>query len=157
SALESARSAAPAALPRGCFNSLKGERALAEAFSVTAIEGLGTFSRRELAAIGALLHYVDLTQIGRKPALRAPRREAAAEVMTIDAATRASLDLLVPQTGGGPTVLSAIDRTKTAAGARELAARLASPLCQAAAINRRLDAVAFFRDAWPARSALRNI
>lgn len=155
--LDAVASAAVAEVTRSCFSSSKGERALAAAFQVAAIDGLGSFSRGELTAIGALLHYVELTQIGHKPALRPPRRESRSGHVLIDAATRASLELVKPQNGDGPTVLSAMDRTKTAAGARELAARLSSPLCDAEAINRRLDAVAFFHGGWPLRAQIRKL
>ena len=156
--VERALAAVPAAarseLPHHAFSALKGERALADAFGVKAVESFGQFTRDDLAAIAALLHYVHLTQIGQMPALRPPRKETPAGLMMIDAATRASLELLKAQ-GEGPSVLTAIDRTLTAAGARELASRLASPLCDADAINRRLDAVSHFRDAWPLRADLR--
>jgi DNA mismatch repair protein MutS len=54
------------------------------------LDGLGDFSDGDLAVIGALLHYVSLTQMGERPALRVPRREAASALLSIDAATRAS-------------------------------------------------------------------
>ena len=59
--------------PRAYFTEQKGERrALKEAFEAAAIEGFGDFSDSDLAAIGALLHYVNLTQMGERPALQAP-------------------------------------------------------------------------------------
>ena len=68
--------------------------------------------------------------------------------MLIDAATRASLELVRPKNDGAPTVFSAIDRTVTAAGARELMNRLVSPSADVELINRRLDAVSALIDDW---------
>ena len=123
---------------------------------MAALDGLGFFTEGDLAAIGALLHYVNLTQMGERPAMRAPKREAPGALMLIDAATRASLELVRPKNDGAPTVFSAIDRTVTAAGARELMNRLVSPSADVELINRRLDAVAVFIDDWALRERIRT-
>jgi DNA mismatch repair protein MutS len=144
-------------LSRTCFTKVNGERALKEAFEVAALDGLGFFTEGDLAAMGALLHYVNLTQMGERPAMRAPKREAPGALMLIDAATRASLELVRPKNEGAPTVFSAIDRTVTAAGARELMSRLVSPSADVELINRRLDAVAVFIDDWALRERIRKV
>ncbi|MBN9277403.1 MAG: DNA mismatch repair protein MutS, partial [Hyphomicrobium sp.] len=69
------------------FDSMGGERTLRERLGVAELDGFGTFSRTELAAVGALLKYVDLTQIGARPVLRPPRRTGPATTLVIDAAT----------------------------------------------------------------------
>ncbi|MEX0645012.1 MAG: DNA mismatch repair protein MutS, partial [Parvularculaceae bacterium] len=130
--------------PSVIFDSRSGERRLRQVFGVSSIEAFGAFSRAELAALGALLAYVELPQGGRMPALRAPARAEEAAAMLIDQATRASLELLELQSGGREgSLFSAIDRTTTGPGARLLAARLSAPLTDPAAINGRLDAVSF--------------
>ncbi|MGO8954521.1 MAG: hypothetical protein ACLQF2_14505, partial [Rhodomicrobium sp.] len=144
-------------LARACFTKAKGDRALKEAFEVAALDGLGFFTEGDLAAVGALLDYVNLTQMGERPALRAPKREAPGALLLIDAATRASLELVRPKNEGAPTVFSAIDRTVTAAGARELMSRLVSPSADVEAINRRLDAVSAFIDDWGLRERVRKV
>jgi DNA mismatch repair protein MutS len=64
----------------------------------------------------------------------------------MDAATRRNLELEESLAGARTgSLLEAIDRTVTGLGARALAARLAAPLADVAAIEARLDAVAFFR------------
>ncbi|MGI9382779.1 MAG: DNA mismatch repair protein MutS, partial [Methyloligellaceae bacterium] len=149
--------AAVTPVPRPYFDSLAGERALKEKLQVATIEGFGTFARAELAATAALLKYVDITQLGHQPALRPPRRVGPSTVLVIDAATRASLELVRSIRGERKgTLLQAVDRTVTGAGARELAARLASPLTDPKAIARRLDAVSFLRDDAELRGALRR-
>ena len=145
--LKTAASYSGAALtpvPKAHFDSLSGERDLKVRLGVADLGAYGELTRAELAAIGGLLKYVDLTQIGKKPALLPPKRSGPASVLVIDPATRANLELM--RTTGGErqgSLLSAIDRTVTGAGARELAARLASPLKDVAAIKARLDAVGF--------------
>ena len=125
------------------FDSLAGERLLKVRLGVADLQAFGQFSRAELAAVGALLKYVELTQIGKLPCLRPPRRASPANRLVIDAASRASLELLRALSGERQgSLLAAIDRTSTGPGARELAARLSSPLRDADAIAARLDAVA---------------
>jgi DNA mismatch repair protein MutS len=144
-------------VPAATFDGLAGERQLKAQLGVADLAAFGTFSRRELAALGALLKYVELTQIGRKPCLRPPRRSGSAAHLVIDAATRASLELTRSTSGDRKaSLLGAIDRTVTGPGARELAARLASPLRDVHAIGARLDAVAFLRDNEALREDLRR-
>ncbi|MBB5517414.1 DNA mismatch repair protein MutS [Amphiplicatus metriothermophilus] len=129
--------------PAQLFDSRAGERRLCALFKVASLEAFGAFGRAEIAALGALVAYVELTQVGRMPALRPPRRAERAAVMTIDQATRASLELLENQAGTREgSLLHAVDRTVTGPGARLLAQRLSAPLTDPAAIDRRLDAVA---------------
>src|SRR6202789_1586558 len=93
----------------------------------------------------AAVTYIDRTQVGKRPPLSPPAREAAGTTMAIDPATRANLELT--RTLGGErrgSLLDAIDCTVTAAGSRLLAQRLAAPLTDSAAIARRLDAIAVF-------------
>ncbi|MFM9940234.1 MAG: DNA mismatch repair protein MutS [Hyphomicrobiaceae bacterium] len=139
------------------FDSLSGERLLKDRLGVAELGGFGAFSRAELAAIGALLKYVDLTQLGAKPLVRPPRRSGPAEILVIDAASRASLELIRSTSGGRDgSLLSAIDRTVTGPGARELAGRLASPLRDLARIQSRLDAVGYLIERAPLRDDLRQ-
>ncbi|MFZ4805955.1 MAG: DNA mismatch repair protein MutS [Hyphomicrobiaceae bacterium] len=135
----------PAASPT--FDSLSGERILKERLGVIDLGAFGGFTRSELAAVGALLRYVDLTQIGHKPLIRPPRKTGPSAVLVIDAASRASLELVRSATREkGGSLLSAIDRTVTGAGARELAHRLATPMRDPHAIAARLDALAYLAE-----------
>src|SRR5688572_21260659 len=59
-ALVKAAGAALTPVAGAFFDSLAGERDLKERLGVTELGGFGSFSRAELAAIGALLKYVDL-------------------------------------------------------------------------------------------------
>ncbi|MGF1630533.1 MAG: DNA mismatch repair protein MutS [Kiloniellaceae bacterium] len=143
-------------LPTARFDSANGARRLEEIFEVKALDAFGAFGRAELAAAGALVDYVALTQKGRLPRLLPPRRLAAGAVMEIDAATRRNLELTEALTGGrAGSLLATIDRTVTGAGARLLATRLAAPLTDPAAIAGRHDLIAHFIDAEALRQDLR--
>ncbi len=129
------------------FDSVSGEKRIKEAFAVAALDGFGAFSRADHAALGALLAYLQLTQVDRMPALRPPKRASGDTVMAIDQATRGSLEILSTQSGERRgSLLHAVDRTKTGAGARLLAQRLSAPSTAVETIRARHDAVAFFRD-----------
>jgi DNA mismatch repair protein MutS len=130
-------------LPSARFDSDGARRRLEGAFAVKALDGFGSFERAEVAACGALVDYLQTTQLGRLPRLGVPRRLAAGVVMEIDAATRRNLELMRGLTGErSGSLLAAIDRTVTAGGARRLADWLAAPLTDPAAIDARLDMLA---------------
>jgi len=142
---------------RGLFDSAGADRRLCAAFGVASLDAFGAFERAEVAAMGALASYLDLTQKGRRPHLRRPVREAAADVVAIDAATRRSLELTEALSGGrAGSLLGAVDRTVTAAGARLLARRLSTPSQRLDVIGARLDALAHFVDAAGQGEALRD-
>ncbi|MEO1013762.1 MAG: DNA mismatch repair protein MutS [Pseudomonadota bacterium] len=129
------------------FSAAGGERRLKAAFGVAALEGFGDFTPVELAALGGLLGYVELTQIDRLPPLRPPERRAESEFVAIDEATRASLEILKTNAGDRKGALvAAIDRTKSGPGARALASRLAAPLRDPQRISARHDAISYFID-----------
>ena len=145
-------------VPAATFDSLAGERQMLEMLGVADLGAFGAFTRPELAAAGALLKYVGLTQIGQRPALRPPRRTGLGSILTIDAASRASLELLRATSGDRRgSLLHAIDRTVTGAGSREFAARIASPLCDVAVITRRLDALQYLLEEVGLREDLREV
>jgi DNA mismatch repair protein MutS len=143
-------------LPGPRFDSENGRRRLEEFYGVNTLDGFAAFTRAELAAAGALLDYVRLTQIGQLPLLQVPSRLAADAVMVIDPATRRNLELMETLSGERHgSLLATIDRTVTGAGARLLAERLGMPLTDPAAITARLDAVAFLVDDAALRDAVR--
>jgi DNA mismatch repair protein MutS len=148
--------AALSPLPSARFDSANAQRRLEEIFRVQALDAFGDFTRAELAAAGALVDYVELTQKGRLPRLAPPRRLAAGAVMEIDAATRRNLELTQALSGGRKgSLLATIDRTVTGAGGRLLAARVAAPLTDAAAVAGRLDMVQFLLEDEELREELR--
>ncbi|MFM7780321.1 MAG: DNA mismatch repair protein MutS, partial [Alphaproteobacteria bacterium] len=90
------------------------------------------------------------------PRLAPPSPMGGRGLLQMDAATRRSLEILKSERGEARhSLLAAVDRTVTAAGARELAARLASPLAEAAPILARHEAVGWMLAAASERAALR--
>jgi len=145
-------------LPQARFDSEAGRRRLEAAFAVKALEGFGSFERAEIAAAGALVDYLQATQLGRMPRLKPPRRISAGSAMEIDPATRRNLELTESLSGErGQSLLGCIDRTVTAAGARLLALWLGAPLTDPAAIGRRLDMVESLHAEGRLRADLRGV
>jgi DNA mismatch repair protein MutS len=142
---------------REMFDFGSAERRLSSFFDVATTDGFGSFTRAELAASAAIVTYVERTQVGRRPPLAPPRRDAASAQMSIDAATRANLELT--RTLGGErsgSLLDAVDRTATAAGGRLLARWLAGPLTDPLAIEARQASVSWFHADLAARSETRS-
>src|SRR3982074_3806842 len=132
-------------LTRDVFDSATAERRLCDYFAVATMDGLSSMSRLEATAAAAAVTYIDRTQVGRRPPLSPPSREAAGTPRAIDPAPRANLELTRTLSGERRgSLLDAIDCTVTPAGSRLLAQRLAAPLTDSAAIARRLGAIAVF-------------
>ncbi|WP_224816663.1 DNA mismatch repair protein MutS [Hasllibacter sp. MH4015] len=132
-------------LSPGSFDSTSAEKRLADLFGVATLEGFGTFDRPEMSAMGALIDYLELTQKGALPLLRAPRRQSAERLLQLDTATRRNLELTHALSGGrANSLLSVLDRTLTAGGARLLERRLTGPSTDLAVIRDRHDSVEFF-------------
>jgi DNA mismatch repair protein MutS len=144
-------------LTRDVFDGATAERRLCDYFAVATMDGLSAMSRLEATAAAAAVTYIDRTQVGKRPPLSPPAREAAGTTMAIDPATRANLELTRTLSGERRgSLLDAIDCTVTPAGSRLLAQRLAAPLTDSAAIARRLDAISAFVADSPARDDIRS-
>ncbi|WP_093316084.1 DNA mismatch repair protein MutS [Sphingomonas jatrophae] len=156
-AAEGGALAATTRRPRAMFDAGEGERRLKALHNVATLDGWGGFGRAELAAAGALIAYLDEAGRGALPFLEPPVRRMASDHMAIDAATRESLELTCTAAGARKgSLLDAVDRTVTGAGARLLAADLGAPLTDRLAIEARLDLVALFRADEPLRHAVRT-
>ncbi|MBM7067281.1 DNA mismatch repair protein MutS [Actibacterium sp. 188UL27-1] len=148
-------------LAPGSFDSAGAEERLKALYNVGSLDAFGAFSRAALAALGGIVAYLELTQKGKLPLLRPPVLEQSGGAMQIDAATRRNLELTHALSGGrAGSLLSAIDRTVTAAGGRLLERRIASPSCDLGVIKDRLTVVAHFvaetTEAEGLRAALRS-
>lgn len=136
--------AALTVLGNAAFDSTNGEKRLNSVYSVKSLDGFGAFSRAEVAAMAAVVEYLDITQKGKLPMLRPPVREARDAAMQIDAATRRSLELTRGMSGGrAGSLLSVVDKTLTSGGARLLERRMSSPSRDLGLIGARHDAVAW--------------
>lgn len=142
--------------PKAEFDSGAAETRLKRLFGVATLDGFGQFGRAELAAAGGLVAYLDHTAKGALPFLRPPVVHRASATMAIDAATRESLELTCTAAGQRKgSLLDAVDRTVTGAGARALAADLGAPLMDRVAIDARLDLVGWLHDDAGQRERLR--
>ncbi len=142
---------------RAGFDSIAAERRLRQRFGVATLDGFGAFDRAALCAAGGLLVYLDEVARESLPFLRPPVALAAGDHMMIDAATRDSLELTQSTSGArAGSLLAAIDRTVTGAGARLLAGDLGAPLLDRARIEARLDLVGLFERDAAAREGLRR-
>ena len=134
-------------LPGSRFDSVNAAQHLHKVYQVGTLAAFGDFSRAEIAALGALIDYAELTQQHALRHLAPPRRMQTDSVMAIDAATARNLELTRTLAGTREgSLLAAIDRTITGAGARLLSGWLAAPLTDRHAITDRLDAVTYFVD-----------
>ena len=144
--------------PAADFDSARGDARLRALHGVATLDGFGSFGRAELAAAAGLLAYLDHAGKGTLPFLAPPVRHAPLGHMAIDAATRESLELTQAQGGGRKgSLLDAIDRTVTGAGARMLAIDLSAPLMDKGVIDARLDLAAHWVGDGGAREGLRAI
>ncbi|MBT0957683.1 DNA mismatch repair protein MutS [Alphaproteobacteria bacterium KMM 3653] len=129
-------------LAASSFDSSGAEKRLTTTYGVASLDAFGGFSRTELAALGALIAYLEITQKGKLPLLRPPLRETPGQVMQIDPATRRSLELTRSMSGArSGSLLGVIDRTVTAGGGRLLEQRVSNPSCDTDLIASRLDAL----------------
>jgi DNA mismatch repair protein MutS len=132
---------------RTAFSSNRAEAALKRLFGVATLDGFGQFGRAELAAMGGLIGYLDHAGKGTLPFLAPPVRKTSGAHVAIDAATRESLEITATMSGvRAGSLLGAVDRTVTGAGARLLAQDLSAPLMDQGLIEARLGLVQLFHD-----------
>ncbi len=145
-------------LAASSFAPAGGERRLLQAYGVATLDGFGGFTASERGAAGAVLAYVEATQKGAMPTLQPLVREDAAHHLLLDPATRRNLELTEALGGGSQgSLLAAVDRTRTAGGARLLASQLAAPLTDRDRIARRHRRVQALVDDGQRREALRGL
>ena len=120
---------------------LAARRRLAETFGTASLDAYGTFTDGEAVAAAMAVDYIRATQSGALPRLGRPEPRGQTGALLMDAATRASLDILRSRDGGiEHTLFASVQHTMTAAGARLLAAWLSAPLTEVSAIAERQDA-----------------
>ncbi|MBK8160467.1 MAG: DNA mismatch repair protein MutS [Rhodospirillaceae bacterium] len=144
-------------LPSARFDSDNARKRLQKFLGTATLDAFGSFTRAEVAAAGAVLDYVELTQQGRVPRLSAPRQVVDGALMEIDAATRRNLELIRSLNGERQgSLLAAIDRCLTGAGGRLLSDWLAAPLTEVEGISARLDLVQYLVGEDDLRNLLRD-
>lgn len=133
-------------------------RRLAESFGTASLDAFGSFSDGEAVAAAMVVDYIRATQSGKLPRLGRPEPQGQAGVLSMDSATRGSLEILRSRDGTTQhTLLASVQRTLTAGGARALAAWLSAPLTDQTAIVTRQDAWSWCVANADATNRLRNI
>jgi len=117
-------------------------------FGTQSLEGFGLEGKPALVgAAGAVLHYVKDALRSSAGHIRSFRVRQAADVLLLDEATCANLDLLPVQgRGGSVALLNVLDVTRTAMGSRKIRDWLLRPLVNLDAICARHEAVGLLCD-----------
>lgn len=140
------------------FGSEEGEARLKALHGVATLDGFGNFTRAMLAAGGGLVAYLDHVGRGNLPFLQPPTARTGQATLAMDEATRSSLEILVSQQGSrAGSLIAAVDRCVTGAGARQLADDLAAPLLECASIEARLAMIQWLHDDPLLRADLRQV
>ncbi|WP_170003443.1 DNA mismatch repair protein MutS [Pseudopontixanthobacter vadosimaris] len=130
--------------PAQSFDSASGAERLQALHGVATLDGFGNFGRAALAAAAGLIAYLDHVGRGSLPLLLPPVMRGNDAALAMDEATRASLEIVQTQDGRREgSLLAAIDRCVTGAGARQLAEDLSAPLLSRDAIEERLALIAW--------------
>ncbi len=149
-----------AAYDERAFHRETAYRRLTEHFAVQSLDGFGC-EHLSLAvqAAGAVLQYLQETQKTAATQIAGMSTYSTAAHMTLDAATRRTLELTRTWRDGGVrgSLLWVLDATKTAMGARLLRRWIEQPLLDEAAIRTRLDAVETLVGRHDVRIALRDL
>jgi len=111
------------------------------------------------ACVGLIVDYLEETQRTGELRLGEVRVISQGKTMGLDLVTRRNLELTGTIISGEKrgSLLGVLDHTKTAPGARLLRSRIEQPLCDLAAITRRLAAVGELKDNEALREKLRQI
>ena len=146
--------------PETFFDEINAKRNLCNLFKISDISVLGEFLDAEICAQGAIINYVELTQIGKIPNLLKPKKELNSDILQIDAFSVKNLEIfenINDETTKDSNLFSVMDKTKTPMGKRELKRALTSPLANVKKINKRLDIVEFFVNNFDLLNNIREI
>ncbi|WP_404420455.1 DNA mismatch repair protein MutS [Nibricoccus sp. IMCC34717] len=130
-------------LPAYLFEAEEGARAVVRALGVLNLDGFGLrHDHPGLGPAGALVHYATENLRAKPENLRGLREYRAEDALLLDPATLRNLEIFTSARGERDgTLLSAINRTQTAPGARLLERWLSAPTLDLREIARRQTAV----------------
>lgn len=116
-------------------------------FGTLSLKGFGCETLNAgVSAAGAILHFLKEVQKYQLVHINELQRQTSVQFMNLDSDTRRNLELLRSMRGGTShgTLISVMDKTKTAMGARRLVQWMLRPLLDSDQIQRRLDSVEEF-------------
>ena len=145
-------------LPAYHFETDSGARAVMTALTVLNLQGFGlAHTHTGLGPAGALVYYATENLCAKPENLRGLQEYRSATTLLLDPATLRNLEIFESTRGSREgSLLSAINRTVTAAGARLLERWLAAPTLDLAEITRRQSLVGDFLNHSPALTVLRE-
>ncbi len=134
-------------LPGYHFDAASGASTVLDALGVLNLEGFGiAHSHPALGAAGALVHYATENLCAKPENLRGLQEYRSTNTLLMDPATLRNLEIFSSIRGGREgSLLNAINRTTTAAGARLLERWLATPTLDLVEMRRRQSAVGELR------------
>ncbi len=141
------------------FDANSARRELQRHFGVESLAAWGGADEPSvLGAVGALLHYLEETQLQALSHLRALQYHRRERYLAIDPITQNHLELTERAADGRRegSLLAVIDRTMTAMGGRLIRHWLLHPLLDRAEINQRLDRVETLTTDYEQRASLRQ-
>jgi DNA mismatch repair protein MutS len=122
-----------------------GYECLVKHFDTTSLKGFGIEDQRlAIRACGAILHYLGETKHDKLSHINKVSRLEEDQFVWLDKFTIRNLELYGSNHENGKSLIDVIDKTVSPMGSRLLKRWLALPLKNIAAINERLDAVAYF-------------
>ncbi len=134
-------------------------RTLLDHFKVSSLDGFGCGAMKAgVSAAGAALRYIEETQKTGLGNIRRITPFLVREFMVLDSACQRNLELVKNLYDGSSrgTLLEVLDHTVTSLGGRKLREWLLNPLMSAVEIEKRLGAVAEFKDSHKLRADIRN-
>ncbi len=140
------------------FDGTTALRALLDHFKTASLDGFGCGGMHDgVSAAGAALRYIEETQKTTLSNIHSVKPFLARAYMVLDSTCRRNLELVKNLYDGSSkgTLLSILDHTVTSPGGRKLREWLLNPLMDAGEIERRLDAVAEFKESHGFRADLR--
>ena len=138
------------------FETEVSRQALLEHFEATTLEGYGcAHLPLAIKAAGAIIQYLEETQKGALAQLTQLSTYSTDSFMILDNRAQTNLEIFFSTTGAQKgSLLSVIDRTKTAMGGRLLKRWLSQPLLDIKELNRRQDAIGWFSEQTMSRTRL---
>lgn len=133
-----------AELADAAFDESAARAALVAQFGERAESIASSLSRGETIVVGTLIGHCASLRGGALAQVVGVSRVGSGMFLSLDDETIGNLELFLPLRGGvtGATLLKTLDKTMTPMGGRELRHWIQQPLCDVAAIDERLDAVA---------------
>ena len=116
---------------------------LCQQFDVQRLDGLGiSDAPLSQSSCAALIHYARQTQRRHVPQVNQLIVEYSDDYLIIDANSQQNLELFIPVSSNGTSLISVLNHCKTPMGRRLLVQQMKRPLRQHTRINLRLDAIA---------------